>query len=69
MGKIETLDLDGARIKLREFGLGMDKTTIANGIEQGVFPFGVCIRNDNGRVFKIFDKLLDIWIAERAVGE
>lgn len=67
MGKIKTLDLDGARIKLRAAGLGMDKTTLANGIEQGVFPFGVCVRNESGRVFKIFDRLLDEWIEERMV--
>lgn len=41
MGKIETLDLDAARIKLRAAGVGMDKATIADGIEQGVFSFGI----------------------------
>ena len=39
--------------------------TLADGLEQGVYPFGVCIRTDRSRVFQIFKKKLDAWIAER----
>lgn len=67
MGRIVTLTLDEARIRLRDAGLGMDKMTIADGIEQGAFPFGVCITTKkDGRVFKIFARMLEDWIAERS---
>ena len=67
---IATLNLDEARVRLRDAGLGMDKATLADGIEQGAFPFGVCIRTKReGRVFKIFSRLLDAWIAEREGAE
>lgn len=65
MARIVTLNLDEARVRLRDAGLGMDKATIADGIEQGAFPFGVCIRTERGRVFKIFERLLDEWISAR----
>ena len=68
MGQIATMTLDEARIRLRDVGLGMDKTTLADGIEQGAFPFGVCITTKHdGRVFKIFARLLEDWISERSV--
>ena len=38
--------------------------TLADGLEQGVYPFGVCIRTDRSRVFQIFKKKLDAWISE-----
>lgn len=68
MQTIETLSLDEARVLLREYGLGMDKTVLADGIEQGVFPFGLCIRTNRSRVFKIFKRLLLQWVSERAGG-
>ena len=39
------------------------------GIEQGVYPFGLCIKTDGSAVYQIFKRLLDEWIAERAVDE
>lgn len=42
-----------------------ESDTLADGLEQGVYPFGVCIRTDRSRVFQIFKKKLDAWIAER----
>ena len=37
----------------------------AAGLEQGAYPFGICIRMDGERVFQIFGVLLDACIAER----
>ena len=67
MARIVTLTLDEARVRLRDAGLGMDAHTIADGIEQGVFPFGLCIRTERGRVFKIFARQLKEWIDARAM--
>lgn len=65
MARIVTLTLDEARVRLRDAGLGMDAHTIADGIDQGAFPFGVCISTDRGRVFKIFARQLEEWIDAR----
>ena len=36
-------------------------------IEEGVYPFGLCIKTDGSAVYQIFKRLLDEWIAERGV--
>ena len=62
---IETMTLHQASKYLRDKGLSLCSDTLADGLEQGVYPFGVCIRTDRSRVFQIFKKKLDAWIAER----
>lgn len=54
----------GAEYVIESTGLFLTKEKAA-GLEQGVYPFGVCIRTDRSRVFQIFKKKLDAWIAER----
>lgn len=61
---IETLTLAQAVDYLHDKGLSICKETLGNGLEQGAYPFGICIRNDGRRVFQIFKKKLDAWIAE-----
>lgn len=61
---IKTLTLNEAAKYLRSKGLSLCSDTLANGLEQGVYPFGMCIRNERSRVFQIFKKKLDAWIAE-----
>lgn len=69
MKTIPTMTLNQCAVYLREHGLSISNTLIADGIEQKVFPFGVCIRDDDDdiRTFKIFTRLVDEWIAEREV--
>lgn len=62
---IETMTLHQASKYLRDKGLILSPDTLADGLEHGVYPFGVCIRTDRSRVFQIFKKKLDKWIAER----
>lgn len=62
---IETMTLHQASKYLRDKGLSLCSDTLADGLEQGVYPFGVCIRTDRSRVFQIFKKKLDAWIEER----
>ena len=62
---IETMTLNQASKYLRDNGLSLCSDTLADGLEHGVYPFGVCIRTDRSRVFQIFRKKLDAWIAER----
>lgn len=69
MKTIATMDLNTCARYLREHGLSISNTTLADGIQQGVFPFGICIYepDDEIRTFKIFSRLVDEWIAEREV--
>lgn len=41
---IETMTLHQASKYLRDKGLSLCSDTLADGLEQGVYPFGVCIR-------------------------
>lgn len=47
---IETMTLHQASKYLRDKGLSLCSDTLADGLEQGVYPFGVCIRTDRSRV-------------------
>ena len=66
METIRTLNLNEAIDRLREHGLSIGQEVLSDGIEQGVFPFGVCVKRKK-RNFLIFEKQLDEWIAERAI--
>ena len=66
MTTIKTLNVNEAVARLRENGIAIGPEVLSLGIEQGVFPFGVCVRNVK-RNFFIFEKLLNEWIAERAI--
>lgn len=62
---IKTMSLQECMEHLRAHGLSISQDTLANGIEQGTFPFGLCVIGGKRRVFQIFKKKLDAWIAER----
>ena len=62
---IKTMTLQECMEHLRAHGLSVSQDTLANGIEQGVYPFGLCVIGGKRRVFQIFSNLLDKWIAER----
>lgn len=69
MKKIVTLDLNECAAHMRAHGMSISNEVLANGLEQGVYPFGICICGGKQRVFQIFRGLLDRWIAEREVEE
>lgn len=69
MGVIETLTPAEATEVLRAHGMKMSPDTLRCGIEQGVYPFGVCVQCGRQPVYQIFVKLLYDWIAERTVEE
>ena len=62
---IETMTLHQASKYLRDKVLSLCSDTLADGLEQGVYPFGLCVIGGQRRVFHIFPNLLDKWIAER----
>ena len=65
---IETMNVQQLSLKLRALGMKVSEVTLSQGIEQGVYPFGHCIRTESGgRRFEVFSRLVDKWIQERAV--
>ena len=63
---IETLSLNGAAEYLRTHGMRISTATLAAGIQQGVYPFGLCIQCGEQPVYQIFVRLLDEWIERRS---
>lgn len=52
----------------RTAGMATTAQKIAAGIEQQVYPFGVCIKSDKGaRKFEIYAKQVREYIKERAL--
>lgn len=43
--------------------------TLCRGIQQGVYPFGLCITGGKSPVYQIFKNLLDEWVAAHSVEE
>ena len=67
---IRELDAAEAFIRIRSAGSTMGEIAFKNGLEQGVFPFGICIRGSGEkRKFIIYEALLEKWIAERSAPE
>lgn len=58
-----TLTTEEAASLLRSVGIKMETVTLREGIEQGVFPFGICIVRDT-RVFIISKKKFAEWCAD-----
>lgn len=68
MQLIETMTPEKAAEYLRQRGYNICKETLWQGLQQGVFPFGVYIQSKSGKpVYTVFVKLLRQWADERAV--
>ena len=67
MKTIQTMDLNECAAYLREHGLSISNESLAAGLEQRVYPFGVCIRGGKRRIFQIYTRLVNGWITEREV--
>lgn len=67
MGVIETMTPQEATEVLRNHGMRMSPDTLRYGLEQGLYPFGICIQCDKQPVYQIFRRLFYEWIAEREV--
>lgn len=64
---IKTMTLNEATAYLREHGLKITNVSLADGLRQGKYPFGVFIETGDTGVFQIYTRLLDKWIEERWV--
>lgn len=65
---IQTLTVEKTVEVLRGLGMKISTETLRDGIEQGCFTFGYCVRRrSGGPVYYVYKALLDHWIAERSV--
>jgi len=62
---VETLTLEQTAQIFRTAGVSTTAPKIADGIEQGVYPFGVCIQG-KARKFEIYKKKVYEYLNERA---
>lgn len=67
MGVIETLTPTEAVEILRQYGMKISPDTLRFGLEQQLYPFGICIHCERQPVYQIFTKLFYRWIQERIV--
>ena len=56
---ISTMTPQGAAEYLRACGMSISPDTLRRGIEQGVYPFGLCIKTDGSAVYQIFKRPLE----------
>lgn len=68
--RIETLTLNQTVRKMRELGIPTSPQKLGNGLEQGKYPFGVCIMSDKGRrIFEIYKADFERWAQNRIEGK
>ena len=63
---VPTLNIAEAVSRFRAAGISTAEPTLGAGIEQGLYPFGICIKTEKGRRFEIYEKLLNQYLTERA---
>lgn len=63
---IRTMTLEDTVEKMRSHGIKIGKDTLAAGIAQGQYPFGICIQRDGSqrRVFEIYEARFERWVDE-----
>ena len=64
---IETMTPAKTAVYLRERGMRIQVDTLCRGIQQGVYPFGLCITGGKSPVYQIVTNLLDEWGAAHSV--
>ena len=65
--KVPTLTISQAVRMFRDAGMSMGQLVLASGIQQGLYPFEICVITDAGsRRFEIYEKLLMKYLAERS---
>lgn len=68
---IGTMSLNQLVVRLRALGMRTSEERVGAAIEQGLYPFAICIHNGGNRMFEIYTKLFEQWALERAteIGE
>lgn len=63
---LPTITVKEAAERLKNLGVKTSPTKIMVGIQQGVYPFGVCIEMDKYQ-YEIYERKFDEWVSERTV--
>ena len=63
---IETMTLNETVRRLRLLGVSTTETKVANAIQAGLYPWGICIPGRKHMCYEIYVKLFDKWVAERS---
>lgn len=69
MPVIETMTMDELDRRMREeYGMKTSKERLADAIEQGLYPFAICIKRpeNNKRLFEIYTKKFEEWANDLA---
>jgi len=70
MKKIPTMTLGELTDELRNLWVKTSTQTVSEFIEQGKYPFAICVRGPGGRrVFEIYRVPFDAWVRDRCVIE
>lgn len=56
-----TISTEAAARIMRRSGIPIETVTLRDGIEKGIFPFGICIPRSR-KVFIVFKKKLSEWL-------
>lgn len=63
---IETMTLNETVRRLRLLGVSTTEIKVANAIQAGLYPWGICIPGRKHMCYEIYVKLFDKWVAERS---
>lgn len=63
---IETMTLNETVRRLRLLGVSTTETRVANAIQAGLYPWGICIPGRKHMCYEIYTKLFEKWVDERA---
>ena len=63
---IETMTLNETVRRVRLLGVSTTVTKVANAIQAGLYPWGICIPGRKHMCYEIYVKLFDKWVAERS---
>lgn len=64
---IQTMTLNQTVARLRQLGVSTTEARVARAIQDGMYPWGICIPGKKNNCFEIYTKLFDQWVAERAI--
>lgn len=63
---IRTITVEAATNRMRDMGMSVKADTVRRGIQQGQFPFGICIECPKQPRYIVFEKKFEQWAAEIA---
>ena len=63
---IETMTSEEVYRALNSMGVRTSPSKVRDAIEQGKYPFGICIKMGKSREFEIYKTLFEQWVSERA---